>query len=216
VYTWAVYTAGPIYATAESGVEERFNVSPVAAALGFSLYILSYGFGDVIFSPLCEIPIVGRNPVYILTFIIFWILSFPLATVDNFGGLLVLRFLLGFFGSPALANGGATIGDMYALIYIPFGLSMWVFSAWAGPAFGPLIGGFAAQAKGWRWPLWEIVWIASPTLILLLFTPETSAANILLRRAKRLRKLTNDSRLQSQSEIDQQNMTTSNILMDAL
>lgn len=123
---------------------------------------------------------------------------------------------MGFFGSPALANGGATVGDMFELIYIPYGLSWWVLSAWCGPAFGPLIGGFAAMAKGWRWPLWEVVWMSSPVLvILLLLMPETSAANILLRRAHRLRELTGDSRLQSQSEIDQRNMTANEILFSA-
>ncbi|KAI5463908.1 major facilitator superfamily domain-containing protein [Mariannaea sp. PMI_226] len=216
-YTWTVYCAGPIYATAEEGIQDHFGVSAVASTLGLSLYVLAYGIGDLVFAPLTEIPVVGRNPVYFLTFIIFWALSFPEAVVDSFGGLLALRFWLGFFGSPALANGGATVGDMFSLIYIPFGLSWWVFSAWAGPAFGPLLGGFAAQAKGWRWPLWEIVWMASPALIFLLaLMPETSPSNILLRRAKRLRKLTGDSRLQSQSEIDQRHMKASDIIFSAL
>jgi DHA1 family multidrug resistance protein-like MFS transporter len=179
--------------------------------------VLAYGVGDLLFSPLTEIPVVGRNPVYYLTFIIFWILAFPTAVVDSFGGLLALRFFLGFFGSPALANGGATIGDLYELIYIPYGLLWWVFSAWGGPAFGPLIGGFAAMAKGWRWPMWEVVWMSSPILLLLLaLMPETSASNILLRRARRLRKLTGDERLQSQSEIDQRHLSASTILGSAL
>ncbi|KAJ2983156.1 hypothetical protein NQ176_g896 [Zarea fungicola] len=217
IYTWTVYCAGPIYATAEEGIQKEFGVSAVASTLGLSLYVLAYGIGDLLFAPLTEIPIIGRNPVYFLTYIVFWVLSFPQAIVNSFGGLLALRFWLGFFGSPALANGGATVGDMFSLIYIPYGLSWWVFSAWAGPAFGPLIGGFAAQAKGWRWPLWEIVWMASAALVfLLVLMPETSAANILLRRAKRLRKLTGDSRLQSQSEIDQRSLTVSEIVTTTL
>jgi DHA1 family multidrug resistance protein-like MFS transporter len=216
-YTWTVYCAGPIYATATEGIVQHFGVSPVAALLGLSLYILAYGIGDLLFAPLTEIPVIGRNPVYILTFIVFWALSFPTAIVDNFSGLLALRFWLGFFGSPALANGGATIGDMFSLIYIPYGLSWWVFSAWGGPAFGPLIGGFAAMAKGWRWPMWEVVWMASPVLVVLLcLMPETSASTILLKRARRLRKLTGDSRLQSQSEIDQRNISATNILVSTL
>jgi MFS transporter, DHA1 family, multidrug resistance protein len=152
-YTFTVYCAGPIYAASVPGLEEHFGISPVAASLGLGLYVLAYGIGDLLFSPLTEIPAIGRNPVYYLTFIVFWVLSFPTATVDSFGGLLALRFWLGFFGSPALANGGATIGDMFTLIHIPYGLCWWVFSAWAGPALGPVIGGFAAMAKGWRWPM---------------------------------------------------------------
>ncbi|KAM0417079.1 hypothetical protein ACHAPT_012917 [Fusarium lateritium] len=216
-YTFTVYAAGPIYATAEHGIQQRFGVSAVASTLGLSLYILAYGVGDLLFSPLSEIPSVGRNHVYYLTYIIFWVLSFPSAVVDSFGGLLVLRFLLGFLGSPALANGGATVGDMFPLIYMPYGLCWWVFSAWAGPAFGPLIGGFAAQANSWRWPFWEIVWMASPALLLLLtLMPETSSDTILLRRAQRLRKLTGNPALQSQSEIAQHNMKPREVLFSAL
>jgi DHA1 family multidrug resistance protein-like MFS transporter len=216
-YTWTVYCAGPIYASAAEGIVEHFHVSPVAATLGLSVYILAYGIGDLLFSPLTEIPIIGRNPVYYLTFIAFWAISFGPPNVDTFGGLLALRFFLGFFGSPALANGGATVGDLYSLIYIPYGLSWWVFSAWAGPAIGPLIGGFAAQAKGWRWPMWEVVWIASPVLLaMLFFMPETSASTILLRRAQRLRKLTRNPKLQSQGEIDQLHLSATEILTSTL
>jgi DHA1 family multidrug resistance protein-like MFS transporter len=216
-YTATVYAAGPIYAAAEEGIQREFGVSAVASTLGLGLYILAYGVGDLLFAPLSEIPVIGRNPVYYLTFIIYWVLSFPTATVKSFSGLLALRFWLGFFGSPALANGGATIGDMFALIYIPVGLSMWVLSAWIGPVFGPLIGGFAAQAKGWRWPMWETVWMASPGVIfLLVLIPETSPSNILLGRARRLRKLTGDARLQAQGEIDQRHLKFSDIFFTTL
>ena len=216
-YTFTVYCTGPVYSIASGLVEDHFKVSPVLASLGLGLYVLAYGIGDLLFAPLSEIPVIGRNPVYWMPFIVFWVLSCPEAVVDSFSGLLALRFWLGFFGSPALANGGATAGDLFNIFDIPYGLSWWVFSAWAGPAFGPVIGGFAAQARGWRWPLWEIVWLASGTLlVLLILMPETSASNILLRRAKRLRKLTGDSRLQSQSEIDQRNLQLSDVLVTAL
>ncbi|KAH7309698.1 major facilitator superfamily domain-containing protein [Stachybotrys elegans] len=216
-YTSTVYCAGPIYTTAVEGIVDRFGVSHVAAAVGLSLYVLAYGVGDLLFSPLTEIPIIGRNPIYYLTFIVFWALSFAPPFVDSFGGLLALRFWMGFFGSPALANGGATIGDMYSLIYIPFGLCWWVYSAWTGPAFGLLFGGFSVMAEGWRLPMWEIVWISSLVLTCMLcLMPETSAATILLRRAGRLRRLTGDSRLQSQSEIDQRHLSASEILFSSL
>lgn len=46
-----------------------------------------------------RIPVVGRNPPYVITIIIFAVLWIPTALVNNFGGLLVLRFLTGFFGT---------------------------------------------------------------------------------------------------------------------
>jgi DHA1 family multidrug resistance protein-like MFS transporter len=216
-YTWVVYTGSSIYAPAEQGVMEEFGVSATSAALPLSLYVLAYGIGPLLWAPLSEIPIIGRNPVYILTFVIFFVLSFPTAISKSFSGLLVLRFLQGFFGSPALANGGATFSDLYSLVYVPYQLSWWVFSAWGGPALGPLMAGFAVAAKNWRWSLWEIVWMAAPVVVLLLLLmPETSTPNILLRRARRLRALTGNANLQSQSEIDQRHITASAILVDAL
>ena len=142
-----MYCAGPIYAAAEEEIQQQFGVNPVALTLGLGLYVLAFGIGDLPFSPLSELPSIGRSQVYVLTYIVYWILSFPETVVDGFGGLLTLRFWLVFFSNPALANGGATVGDMFSLVYIPFGLSWWVFSAWAGPAIGLVIVGFAAQAK---------------------------------------------------------------------
>ena len=216
-YTFAVYCGSAIYTSGEGGVIKEFGVSPTDASLPLSLYVLAYGMGPLIFAPLSEIPLVGRNPVYAVTMLIFVILSIPTALVKNFAGLLVLRFLQGFFGSPCLANGGATMQDMYSLLKLPYALTLWVSAAYCGPALGPLISGFAVPVKGWRWSLWEILWIAGPVFVLMfLFVPETSTPNILLRRAKRLRALTGDSRLRSQSEIDQKNIKPTQVMISAL
>lgn len=56
------------------------------------------------------VPQSGGNMPYIVTFALFTILALPTALVDNLGGLLFPRFLLGLFGSPCLANGGASLG----------------------------------------------------------------------------------------------------------
>jgi MFS transporter, DHA1 family, multidrug resistance protein len=64
-----------------------------------------------------EIPVIGRNWVFAPTFFLFTILSIPTAVVSNYAGLLVLRFLTGFFSSPAVANGGAVIGDLVRISF---------------------------------------------------------------------------------------------------
>jgi len=217
IYTFVVYTGSAIYTSSELGVMEKFHVKPVDASLPLSLYVLAYGMGPLLWAPLSEIPIIGRSPVYAATMALFTILSLPTAMVNNFAGLLVLRFLQGFFGSPCLAIGAATMQDMYSLLYLPYALVAWVSAAYCGPALGPLLSGFAVTAKGWRWSLWEILWAAGPVfLVMFLLLPETSTPNILLRRAARLRKLTGDNRLKSQSEIDQKNMKPTAIVIDAI
>ncbi|KAL8990319.1 MAG: hypothetical protein Q9169_008149 [Polycauliona sp. 2 TL-2023] len=217
LYTFAVYSGSAIYTSSTLEVMSVFNVGQTAASLPLALYVLAYGIGPLLFSPLSELPIIGRNPIYAATFSLFFILSIPTALAKSFAGLLVLRFIQGFLGSPCLATGGATMQDMYSMLKVPYAMTFWVSAAYCGPALGPLLSGFAVPVEGWRWSLWEIVWISAPVLILmLLFLPETSTPNILLRRAARLRKLTNDTRLQAQSEISARDLKPSAVALDAL
>jgi DHA1 family multidrug resistance protein-like MFS transporter len=217
MYTMGVYMGSAIYSPSIGGVMEHFGVQIGAASLGLSMYVLAYGIGPLLFSPLSEIPFIGRNPPYIISYAIFVILLVPTALVDNFAGLVVLRFLQGFFGSPCLATGGATLQDIYSLLQLPYVLSLWAFAATCGPALGPIISGFSVTAMNWRWSLWEMLWLNGPIfLALFFFLPETSSATILLRRAQRLRSLTGNPNLRSQSELDQANLTPRAIATEAL
>lgn len=135
LYTFVVYTTSAIYTTSEGGIIERFGVSEIKATLGLSIYVLGYGIGPLIFSPLSEIPLIGRNPVYIATMFLFVIISIPTAFAPNYAGLMVLRFLQGFFGSPCLASGGASLGDMYSLMALPYAMMSWVAAAYCGRKF---------------------------------------------------------------------------------
>lgn len=216
-YTLAVYIGSAIITPSQPYIEEIFGVTPEIASMGLSLYVAGYGIGPLIFSPMSEIPVIGRNPPYMITFGIFVALSIGTACVNNFLTLLVMRFLQGFFGSPCLATGGATIGDMFNLLKLPYYLTGWAAFATVGPAVGPIISGFSVPATNWHWSLWEIVWLAGPVFCsLMICLPETSAPNILLRRAQRLRKLTGNQNLQSQSEIDQSKMTVGEVVVSNL
>ena len=135
LYTFVVYTTSAIYTSSETGIMEQFGVGEVVVTLGLSLYVLGYGVGPLLFSPLSEIPVIGRNPVYIITMFLFVIISIPTALVKNFPGLMVLRFLQGFFGSPCLASGGASIGDLYSFNSLPYAMMAWVAAAYCGRKF---------------------------------------------------------------------------------
>ncbi|KAK7956022.1 cycloheximide resistance [Apiospora aurea] len=217
IYTFVVYTSSAIYTTSDEGVMEAFGVNVTVASLGLALFVLGYGTGPLLFSPLSELPSIGRNPVYTWTMFLFVIISIPTALVQNVAGLLVLRFLQGFFGSSCLANGAASFGDMYDMMVLPYAMIAWVSAAYCGPALGPLLSGYSVPVKGWRWSLLEILWAATPVFIVMfLFLPETSTPSLLLQRAQRLRKLTGSPRFMSQSEIDERNLDRKAVLIDAL
>lgn len=139
LYTFVVYTSSAIYTSSTEGIMRAFGVSQIKATLGLSLYVLGYGTGPLIFSPLSEIPRIGRNPVYIVTMFLFVVISIPTAFVGNYPGLMVLRFLQGFFGSPCLASGGASLGDMYSLMALPYAMMAWVAAAYCGRMYPTLL-----------------------------------------------------------------------------
>lgn len=224
MYTLAVYIAGAIYTPAIPQIIEQFGISGEVASLGLSMYVFGYGVGPLLFSPMSEIPLVGRNPPYIVTFFIYLMITIPLALINNFPGFVVLRFFQGFFGSPALATGGASITDIYSLMEMPYLLTGWAGFATAGPALGPLVAGFAVPVEGWHWSMWEVLWLGAPIFVsLMICLPETNSSTILLNRARRLRKRVahgdndpNTASLVAQSEIDQANLSVADIARENL
>lgn len=217
LYTFVVYSGSAIYTTGEGGVSAAFDLSPAKASLPLSLYVLAYGVGPLLFSPLSEIAYFGRMWIYVITFIIFTALAAPTAVVNSLSGLLALRFFQGFFGSPCLATGGATMQDLFSLVHLPYALTIWVTAAFCGPALGPLISGFAVERLGWHWSLWPILFGAGITVVFMIsLFPETAAHTILLRRAQRLRKLTGNPNIKSQSEIDSANISAKEVFTSAI
>lgn len=131
--TFSVYIGSAIYSAGIVGVEESFGVSQVASTLGLTLFVLGYALGPMVWAPMSEIPQFGRNPIYIGTLALFVVLQVPTALSVNFGMLLAFRFLTGFVGSPSLATGGASIGDMYSPAKRTYGIAVWGVGAVSGP-----------------------------------------------------------------------------------
>jgi DHA1 family multidrug resistance protein-like MFS transporter len=109
------------------------------------------------------------------------------------------------------------MADMFSLQQLPYVLGIWSVFAIAGPIVGPIAGSYAAQAKGWRWPMYEVLWMGGFALIFLaLFLPETYEPTILLKRARRLRKLTGNHNLHTAAEKAQESQTAGQIMYEAV
>ncbi|KAF2438121.1 MFS general substrate transporter, partial [Karstenula rhodostoma CBS 690.94] len=121
----------------------QWGTSGQVSALVLSMHVLGYGTGPPIFSPLSEIPMVGRNVPYTISLAIFVIVTAISSGVSNFAGIVVIRFIQGFFGGTVLSAGAASASDMYAFNKIPYALSYWSFFGYAGPTLGPVMSGFA-------------------------------------------------------------------------
>ena len=167
-------------------------------------------------APLSEIPSIGRNLVYILSYSVFVVLCILVAFTENFAELLVLRFLQGLAGSPCFANSGATMTDLYSQTISPYAMAIWICASYGGPAVGPILSALVVPMEGWRGPFNEILWLSAAILILFCFCPETSSSTILRGRAQRLRKLTGSEKIKSRSEIMQQHQAPKDVAISAL
>lgn len=157
----------------------------------------------MIWSPLSELPMVGRSPIYVLTLFIFVGLNFAVVYPENFGMFLAFRFLTGFIGSPALATGGASMADIWSPRARDYMIVIWGTFAIAAPVLGPMVGGFASSAQDWTWTIWQLIWVSGFAAVLLFFLlPETYGPNILYRRARRIRHMSRNLNFCSEAELE--------------
>ncbi|KXS94795.1 hypothetical protein AC578_4045 [Pseudocercospora eumusae] len=217
ILTFSIYIGSAIYATGVIGISEQFHVSHTVAVLGLSLFVFGYGLGPMVLAPFAEAPPIGRMPVYIITHLIFLFLNFGVVYAKNIGMLLAFRFLTGFFGSPVLALGGSSLADVWSPKKVTYAIGIWGNFAICGPVIGPLVSGFAVQAKGWKWSIWELIWLNGfCAVLLILCLPETSAENILFRRAARLRKLTGEAKYRCAAEIEAEKLRPKDLVVMSL
>jgi multidrug resistance protein len=141
----------------------------------------------MVFAPFSEI--FGRQVVYGSTLFVAVIFIIPCAVAKNTATLMVCRAIDGIAFSAPMTLVGGTLADMWRTE--ERGVPMAAFSAapFVGPAIGPLVGGYLADHKSWRWLYWIQLILAGAVWILITFTvPETYAPTILARRAKKLSK----------------------------
>lgn len=188
LFTMSAYIGTSIFSPGIASMTAELHTSEIVATLGTSLSLLGYAIGPMAWSPLSECPSIGRNPVYIATLAVFVLIQIPIAMATTIETVLIFRFFSGMFGAVPQATGGATLSDIYSPRRRSYAVGLWELSAWAAPALGPLVGGLAAQYWGWRWTIWELMTANCVIFVMIFcFLPETSASNILYRRAKRLR-----------------------------
>jgi multidrug resistance protein len=155
----------------------------------------------MVFAPLSEM--VGRRIVYSTTLFLALIFLIPCAVAENIGTLIVCRAIDGIAFSAPMTLVGGTLSDLWR--NEERGVPMAAFSAapFVGPAIGPLVGGFLADATSWRWLYWIQLILSGIAFFLITFTvPETYTPTLLARRAKKMRKTENDPRYVTEGEID--------------
>ena len=181
---FVVTLGSSIYVPSIPDIIAEFHVSSTVALLGLSTWVLGLAFGPILAAPISET--FGRSMVYRISLPLCALFTLGAGFATNIGTIIILRFFSGFFGAPTLAVGAGTNADVWPPVHRAAATVLFVFAPFAGPALGPVIGGYASQAKGWKWTQWPILFVAAFVFIYALPMRETHKKIILQRRAKRL------------------------------
>lgn len=119
----------------------------------------------------------GRNPIYYTTFSLFTLSTLACGFAPSMVALLILRFLGGFFGAPAVANSGGSLTDLWAPEDPSVPLAIFTAASSCGPVLAPIVGGALTQYAGWRWDFWFVAIVSGIILALVVAVlPETYPA----------------------------------------
>ena len=166
-------------------IAEELHVSVEAAGLVITLFLLGYCGGPLLWAPLSEF--YGRRWIFYSTFALYVIFNFLCAFANNFGALLVGRFLTGTFASSALSNTPGVLADLWGPVERGNAMALFSMMTFMGPALGPVISGFLQLTKDWRWSFYVLLWLGAGTGVLLLTVPETLPSIVLRNKARRIR-----------------------------
>ncbi|GFF49191.1 polyamine transporter 4 [Aspergillus udagawae] len=163
----------------------EFNVSRTESILTLALYTLGIALGPIFIAPLSEI--LGRKWLYVITASCLLAFTGAAAGAQNFGTLLVCRFLAGFLGSAGVAMGAGTISDVWALGRTGGIVSLlFILGPFLGPSLGPLAGAYILHnhRDDWRWTQYLLLILGAPIVLGTLLMQET-AKNRILRNASK-------------------------------
>lgn len=180
-------------------INDKFHVSTEVSTLTCSLMVLGFSLGPLIWSPLSEM--IGRQPVYFISLLLYVIFNIPCAVGKNIGTILVCRFICGVMSSSGLSLVGGSIADMFPTETRGKAIAYFAFAPYCGPVFGPLVCGWINIKTG-RYDL--IIWVnlafGGLMWVLSSLIPETYAPVILKRKAARLRKETGNPKIMTEQE----------------
>ncbi|KAE8389429.1 major facilitator superfamily domain-containing protein [Aspergillus alliaceus] len=153
---------------------EELGVSEVVASLSTGLFLVGFGTGAVISGPFSET--VGRNPVYIITLVMFMLSLVGAGSTSDLGGQLVCRTLAGIFAATPLSCARGTVADAWMPEEQVFAFPIIAIISFFGPVLGPVVGGWIGQSGiTWRWTEWVTLIGAGIVLVTVLRQASLSA-----------------------------------------
>ncbi|KAI4141049.1 MAG: hypothetical protein L6R39_005527 [Caloplaca ligustica] len=162
-----------IYYPALHTLASDLTVTVTMINLTITSYMVVSGVAPAIVGDLADT--VGRRPVYIVAFLIYFAANIGLALQKSYPALLALRMLQSAAGSGTISLAYGVVSD----IATPAERGSFVGAVLCGPNIapivGPILGGVLAGRRGWPWIFWFLAILSGVCLLtLFVFFPETA------------------------------------------
>ncbi|KAH8899881.1 MFS general substrate transporter [Thozetella sp. PMI_491] len=184
-----------VIAPAGPTISVYFGIGQEVVVLNVSLYIIGFAIGPLVWAPLSEV--FGRKLSMLPALACLGLFSIGTAASTNVGSMFITRLLGGVFGSAAISNVSAALGDFWSRETRGTAMAIYAIAVVLGATAGPVIGAaiLSNPRMGWRWTeyteaLVDLAIVGMSALCL----PETYGPVLLRRKAVRLRKETGDDR----------------------
>lgn len=162
-----------IYLPALNTIAAELRKTIANINLTVTSYMVFQGVAPMFFGSFGDV--IGRRPVYIVAFTVYFFANLGLALQNDYAALFVLRAMQSTGSSGTIALGQGVMSDIVTSAergeYIA-----WVSAgALLGPGIAPTVGGLLAQFLGWHSIFWFLVIAGGVYLIVyLIFVPETA------------------------------------------
>lgn len=209
LYTLISPMSSSILSPAMKQVSAEFDItSNLIESLVISIHILAWAIGPLVIAPLSEDDRLGRKTVLSVSCWLSLLFNIGCSLSQNTTQLVILRFVSGLFSATPLNVSPAVVSDLFDAKSRNLSLAGVFLIPFVGPAIAPIIGGYIAQAKGWRWVLYTLSIINGAVAVLgTVFYVETYSPALLKTKAKKLRKATGNKNLHTIYEISNNETT---------
>lgn len=195
------------YSIAVSTIQDELGTSRGLALAGVGLYTVMFGIAPLLLAPLSEL--YGRRIVYILSTIVYTLFQIPPALAPNIATILVARVISGIGGSTAISLLGGTLSDLFDDSSRGLPMAVFAFSAFAPTGLGPVIFGYVAMLRGSRLVFWVQFALAGLlTILIYIVQKETRESVLLSRKARAIRKRTQDDRYRASADADKRSLAS--------
>ncbi|KAJ1974188.1 hypothetical protein H4R34_004810 [Dimargaris verticillata] len=151
-----------------------------------SVFMLGLAVAPVLWGPMADQ--FGRRYVYALSTLVCMAASIGCALATSAPMLLGMRFWQAFGGSCTMVIGAGTISDIYEPFQRGTAMGVYFGGSMFGPVLGTIIGGYLAEALGWRWTFWLTAILSGVFFALLTFAIPETHRGILARKCQILLK----------------------------